>query len=147
MVMFCFNLCPLIHNSTHRDCSYRMSARGFDWRLSVWFSTRSRATLQRMISSLFPLMGWLNSHNFGWGINACVNEAIHWRDLGFLLFSFVHKTPCEINARQSNIWRRCTDSLARWIMARHEGDGNFCFIVFTVFPALVGDGTSKASAY
>lgn len=141
--MFCFNRCLLIHNSTHHDCSYQMRAWGFDWRLSVWFSMRSRATLQKDDQLPIPLMGWLNSHNFGWGINTgkCLRERtdlsdrFDWKMFIFFNFffcsiPFLHRTPCEINARQSNIWRQCTESLAHWIVARHEGDGNFlfCFI-------------------
>lgn len=35
-----------------------------------------------------PLMGWLNSHIFDWGINVCMNELIYWRDLVASFFFF-----------------------------------------------------------
>lgn len=116
--MFCFNLRLLIHNCTHLDCSYRMSAR------ELWLTSVSLISPRTFPTR--PCRGWSASHSFngmarfpqlGPGKKreqtpACAlthsqtNRFVRqiWLEVVglffFAVFLCTQKTPCEINARQ-----------------------------------------------
>lgn len=163
--MYCFNLRLLIHNHTRLDYSYRTSACEF-WLTSVSliFYT-SLSDLAEDGQPFIHLMGWLRSHNFGWGINtrvkACVcthkrtdlSGRFDWKEICFFsLSSFLHKTPCEINATQTKHLDTAHRSSGTLNYGEAWGRWKLLFYFICCFPfspsqALVGDGTSKASSY
>lgn len=165
--MVCFNLRLLIHNRTRPDCSYSTSAREF-WLTSVSLMFPALPGDLAEDGQLFILMGRLGSHHSDWGIKASekparalTNKPICQADLigsccffppPLFLFLSTQDPPVKLMQHKQNIWRRSTDSLARWIMARHRGRRKTFVLFHPLFSslpirALVGDGTSKASSY
>lgn len=123
--MFCLNLRLLIHNRTRIDCSYGTPAPEF-WLASVGgvFYTK-----QRMVSLVMHLRDGSLSIRVHPQTNRFVRQI--WLEVSFPRSPFLHRTPCEINATQTKHLE--TDSLARWIMARHEGEENFLFYFIRCF--------------
>lgn len=146
MAMYYFTLHPLIHNHAHPDYSYKMATP------EIWLT---HATL---ISFVLPKengqpfvqrVGWLIFRRSGWEYmwaKACLHTQMNrfvrqiWleRDVFFSSLSLSSlslytRHPVKLMQHKQSIWRQRTAPLAHWIMARHEGDENFCFISFAVF--------------
>lgn len=123
----------------------RWQRRSFDWHMPLWFLLCS---LKRTVSLLFS--GRDGSFSAGLAENTCEQKlvCIHkwtdlsgrfdWKEMCFFplslsSLSLYTRHPVKLMQHKQSIWRQRAAPLAHWIMARHEGDENFCFISFAVF--------------
>lgn len=99
-------------------------------------------------------MGWLIFHSFGWE-NTCEQKACVHKQMNRFVrhiwlegdvsppphslppplssLSLYTRHPVKLMQHKQSIWRQRKDPLAHRIMARHQGDENFCFISFAAF--------------
>lgn len=143
MAMYYFTLHPLIHNHAHPDYSYKMATPEFWLTHATLISfVLPKENGQPFVVGVahFPQV-WLRIH-VSKSLSAYTNEPICQADLigkrcVFFLslssLSLYTRHPVKLMQHKQSIWRQRAAPLAHWIMARHEGDENFCFISFAVF--------------
>lgn len=150
MVMYYFTLHPLIHNRAHPDYSCRMPT----WEFWLTSATLISFVLPKRTVSLL-LSGWDGSFSTVLAEKIHVSKkpaCIHkWTDLSGTFdwkemclpphslhpslssLSLYTRHPVKLMQHKQSIWRQRKDPLAHRIMARHQGDENFCFISFAAF--------------